>query len=477
MLQQLRDASNRPLAKILMGVLIFSFVGWGAANWILGEGRVDDAIIRVGGAPLKLAQFEQERGRQLNAMTRDQQRQVYTDRAAQVYFTQTILTRLTSQIMFDLRAHDLGLSISNAGVAMAIRNDPTFQENGRFSNAKFDTILYSNGISESAFAEWMRAAELRTMLISSVTALPGVPDFVVNAMFNARYTTRKIEFATVKFDDFKAGGTPTDSQLAETYAKNQKTVPEFRTISYVMIPAKMSEPDDHDRAFAVMQRLEDALIGGESMSSAATKHKAKFVKLNPINAGGQHADGAALSDSILTDSVLAMAFATDEGIESEIIETKSGFVILRVEKIEPAHIAKMESMQKELAVLWRRDEQKKAAYIRANEILSAANAGKKSFGTTANVTRTNGAPLEVLSAAFAQPVGMTGIVPGANAFYVLSVKEVVTPKPDAAKMKELKSEAEAMLARTITEDYSSFLNRKYPVKVNNRLFKRLFGEK
>ncbi|MDR1207448.1 MAG: SurA N-terminal domain-containing protein [Rickettsiales bacterium] len=477
MLKYLRDASNRPVAKFLMGILIFSFVGWGAANWILGETQTDDAVLRIGSAPLKLAQFEQERSRQLSAMTREQQKQIYTDHAMQVYFSQQILSKLSSQIMVGLRANALGLSVTNSFVAGAIRAEPAFQSGGRFDSAKFDAMLYNSGLSESAFADWMRANELRDMLITAVSALPNVPDFAVTAAYNARYSTRKIEFATVRFDDFKVALTPNSSQIAETYAKNQKTIPEFRSISYVLVPAKMSEPDDYDRAYASAQKLEDAIIGGESMSNAAAKFKAKFMKLPNIDAERTVRGGAAVTDPILNDSIISLAFSLDEGMESEIIETKSGFAIFRVEKIEYAHIAEMESMEKELAEMWKRDEQKKSAYLKANEVLAAANAKGKSIGSGVTVTRASGAPIEVLSAAFANEPGTKTIVPGRDAFYVLWVKESITPKMDAGKKSALQKEAANMLARTVTDDYSAFLSRKYPVKINNRLFKRLFGEK
>jgi peptidyl-prolyl cis-trans isomerase D len=477
MLKYLRDASNRPVAKILIGILTFSFVGWGAANWIFGDTQTDDAILRIGGAPLKLATFEQERGRQLSVMTREQQKQIYTDRAMQVYFSQQILSKLSSQIMLDLRARDLGLMVTNAGIAAAIRAEPAFQSDGRFNPARFDAMLYNNGMSESAFAEWVRANELRSMLVSAVSALPAVPDFAITATYNARYGTRKIEYAAIRFDDFKITSSPSASQIAETYAKNQKIIPEFRSVSYVLIPARMSEPDDYDRAYTTAQKMEDAIIGGESMSNAAAKFKAKFVKLPNIDAMRTGQGGNAVVDAILDDPVMSLVLSLDDGMESEIVETKSGFAIFRIEKIEPAHIATMESMEKELTGMWRRDEQKKSAYLKANDILVVANDKGKSIGGGVTVTRTSGAPLEVLAAAFANEPGVKTIVPGKDAFYVLWVRESITPKMDADKKAALKKEAANMLARTVTDDYSAFLSRKYPVKVNNRLFKRLFGEK
>ncbi|MCL1786035.1 MAG: SurA N-terminal domain-containing protein [Alphaproteobacteria bacterium] len=476
MLKSLRDASNKPLAKVLMGVLMFSFVGWGVAGWVFGENRHDDSVVKIGREPITLAQFDHERSRQLSQMSREQQRQIYTDRAAGVDFNQQILSNLAASAMMDQRAEDLGMSVTNAGIAAAIRSEPAFQENGKFSAMRFDYVLSSSNLSEAAFAEYIRRSILRDMVTGGIASGLPVPDFVVTAMYNARNASRKIEFARVAFGDFDAGGNPTDESLRQVHAKNPKTVPEYRTVSVILVPADVSKPDEVDKAFAIAQKLEDAIIAGESMADAAAARKAKFINVPAVDAKWKTKDGKLFDNAALNDEIRRLAFTLDQGVESEILETKSGFAIVRVESMAPAHIAEFDSVRDELVGLWRTEQRKVKAYERANEILIAANKDKKSVGNAVTVTRTKGAPLEVLSAAFQTPVGVNTIVPGANAFYVLSVRESIMPKMDETQKLKLRTEAAAMMTRTLRDDYSAFLSRKYPVKVNNRMFKRLFGE-
>jgi hypothetical protein len=93
------------------------------------------------------------------------------------------------------------------------------------------------------------------------------------------------------------------------------------------------------------------------------------------------------------------------------------------------------------------------------------------------VSRASGAPAEVLNAAFKMDIGAKTIVPGADAFYVLSIERDIAPKADAAKMAALKKEMQAMQSRGISDDYMAFLSRKYPIKPNKKVFQKLFGEK
>jgi len=204
------------------------------------------------------------------------------------------------------------------------------------------------------------------------------------------------------------------------------------------------------------------------MQSAATKFGAKFVSLPAIFANEKS-----------TDAIVAAAdaFAMDVGIESAIIETKTGFAILRVDGIEPQHNAPFDSVKKDLVSKWRMDEQKKQAYESANALLIKLNAGGTlAGGKSASVGRANGAPIEVLNAAFANAVGAKTIVPASDAFYVLNVKKANAPAADATKMAAVSKEATTALNRAISDDYMAFLNRKYPVKINHKLYKRMFGE-
>ena len=57
MLEYLRNAADKPVAKILMGVLIFSFVGWGVAEWVFGLTTSDTTIMRVGGEKVSINQY------------------------------------------------------------------------------------------------------------------------------------------------------------------------------------------------------------------------------------------------------------------------------------------------------------------------------------------------------------------------------------------------------------------------------------
>lgn len=470
MLEYLRNAADKPVAKILIGLLAFSFVGWGVAEWIFGSSVNDTTLVRVGDAEVTIQQFSVAKAGELAKMTREQQRDFYADPVAVQALNDKVLADLTTQAMVENRADDLGFVVTDSRIANEIRDFPEFQLNGRFSSYLFDNVLSNSGYTEASFADFLRGQILRSYVLGAMSLPVPVPNFAVVAAYDSRYAQRQVDYTTIKFSDFKAEN-PTEEDLKEFYAKNPHLVPEQRTVSYVLVSADMDKPDSYDEGYEKAIAVEDDIIAGEAMSVAANKNKAKYVSLGTFDAGNRPVD------SVLTDKIMNVIFGMDEGTESEILETKQGFLIVRVDNVIPAHNADFEAVKDKLVSGWKREEQRKQAYIRANELLVDLNQnGNLSGKKTVTVSRAAGAPMDLLVAAFNSEVGSNSIVPGTNEFYVLHIEKEITPNPDSKKMSDLRKELQNMSEREIKDDYNSFLIREYPVEVNEKVFNRFFAK-
>ncbi|MDR2686024.1 MAG: SurA N-terminal domain-containing protein [Rickettsiales bacterium] len=491
MLAKMRSAHDTIWAKILMGLLIFSFVGWGVAGWIFGDQATDDSIISVGGDKVRIAEYESEKNRQLANMERAMKREIYSDKQVGFYFSQQILSNLASRLMLDRRADDLGLGVSRQAIAAMIRNAPEFQENGFFSTDKFDAVLSLNGITEEGFVDILRRQLLREMVLTGITEGLSAPDFMTNVLYNMRYESRRIDYAAIKYDDYSAGGKPTEEDLRRVYASSKQIVPEFRAISYAKVQVgDMENPDEFDKAFARVQKLEDALIGGDSLVDAAARVGAKIVSLEPITIQKKTAGDKDIGDPVITENLVNELFGLEEGGDTSAVELKDGFAIARVMKVEPAHAVPFENMEKELTALWVEEQKEQKAYLSANTLLkelnenseasfrNAANkAGVRNLQLNANITRsmTSVFPEEVLNRAFSAAQGENVLIAGRRAFYIASVRGMTAPKPNAEQMTSIKTDGDAMLSKMVLDDYTGFLARQYPVKTNTRVFNRLFN--
>ena len=213
------------------------------------------------------------------------------------------------------------------------------------------------------------------------------------------------------------------------------------------------------------------IISGDTLKDAADKGKAKYVKIAKL------ARGVKDSDKVLTDDLIAKLFAMESGSESELIELKDGFVILRVDEVIAEHNAKFDDVKKSLVNGWKKSEQRKLAYEKANEKLIAMNKGEvvKNLKDT-SVSRTEGAPLAVLNAAFSGKEGENSIAEDGDAFYVVSVGKNTMPKADKTKKESLRKELEQMSVRFVQDDYTRFLKQEYPVKINERNYDKFIAK-
>ena len=466
MLEYLRNAADKPVAKVLMGILIFSFVGWGVAEWIFGLTSSDTTLLRVGGEKISIQQYNNMRSNELSAMSREDQRELYSNPIKMSDFQNGVIDHIASLRRIDKRAQDLGYVVSEHRIANDIRAIPQFQENGKFSTAAFDVVLQNSGLTESDVAADLRMKALSAMVKVPITTQIETPRFATTATYNARNAKREVNIATVKFSDFKVEK-PTEENLRDFYAKNPHHVPEARDISYVIVPAAMDKPDEYEAALKTAQKMEDDIIGGETLSAAAKKHGATFTQHSNVSAEKLP------DDKNLTESVVANIFELAAETESELIETKQGFIIVRVDKIIPEHTAEFDSVKKELTTEWTHAEQEKLAYVHANELLVDLNKdGKLQKAKKLTVSRTDGAPMPVLVAAFKKPVGDNSIVSAPDAFYVMNIVAEQTPTIDEKKIGEIKTEIANASMRNLDADYNAYLERQYPAKINEKTYNR-----
>ena len=467
MLEYLRNGADKPFAKFLMFVLIAVFVYWGVSPWIFSSGMMSDStLVRVGRSDVSLQQYNVERSNQLSAMSREDQRSVYADPAKTAALSNAVIAKLTMNQLALNRAKDLGFVVSDKRIAEEIKSHPQFQVNGEFQPWMFDAVLRNSGLSENDIANSLRANILYGMTLGATNVPVSVPGFAVDAAYNARYATRDIKYATVKYSDYKVGN-PTTEELQAYYVQNPVIVPETRSVSYVFVAADMNKPDLYDEGFKKAQTIEDMIISGDSLKTAADHGGAKYVSLAKIKRGDK------LNDKILSDELVARLFVMDSGNESELIELKDGFIILRVDEIHAQHNAEFKDVEKSLVNDWKKSQQRKQAYIDANEKLIAMKDSKPVNNIKdAVITRTDGAPLVVLNAAFAGKTGDSFITEDNNAFYVVNVGKSVMPKADKAKKESVRKEMEKMTNRFIQDDYTRFLKKQYPVKVNEKVYNK-----
>lgn len=359
MLDSMRRGANTLPAKIFLGLLTLSFIGWGVGSR-LGASHTD-TLATVGDTKITLGEFQRAYQRQSQALSRQIGQALTPDMARSIGLPQQTLGALMADATVADMAATAGLGVSDDRLAQGIANDPQLRAPGAqsFNRDYFTQLLGQNGMDEAMFIAQRRTEELREQLSSGLVGGLTVPKTMVGAIYRYQNEARDIRYVTLARAQVEPIGKPTDDVLAKWYEgkKADFRAPEFRTIeALALTPSAVADPSTvtdqdvsreyertKDQYGAPEQRRIQQLFYAtpEEAASAAAKLKAgtSFDQLI-TDAGSKPEDvdlGLLSRDKVLDPAVAGAAFGLALNAPSEPVKSAFGTVLLRVTEIQPAH--------------------------------------------------------------------------------------------------------------------------------------------
>ncbi|MEZ9565551.1 peptidylprolyl isomerase [Vibrio artabrorum] len=241
MMDRLREGVNGIAVKIILGLIILSFVFAGIGSYITGGSN--NAAAKVGNTEIARGEFEQAYQNERNRMQSqlgDYFAQMLADPAYVESFRKSVLDRMVNDALLQQQAEALGLRISDAQIRTTILEMPQFQTAGQFDQDVYQAALRRAGFSAESFAEYMRRDLMRNQL---VTALQG-SEFALQGEIDAQSKliaqTRDIRTVSLSVADLAKGIKLTDEQIEQYYNENPQayTRPEQAKVSYIELSSE-----------------------------------------------------------------------------------------------------------------------------------------------------------------------------------------------------------------------------------------------
>ncbi|MEZ8067365.1 peptidylprolyl isomerase [Vibrio sp. FF145] len=241
MMDRLREGVNSIAVKIILGLIILSFVFAGVGSYITGGGN--NAAAKVGNTEIARGEFEQAYQNERNRMQSqlgDYFAQMLADPTYVESFRKSVLDRMINDVLLEQQAESLGLRISDSQIRTMILEMPQFQTAGQFDQEVYQSALRRAGFSAESFAEYMRRDLMRNQL---VTALQG-SEFVLQGEIDIQSKliaqTRDIRTVTLSVADLAKNIELTDEQIELYYQENPAayTRPEQAKVSYIELSAE-----------------------------------------------------------------------------------------------------------------------------------------------------------------------------------------------------------------------------------------------
>ncbi|RJX69988.1 peptidylprolyl isomerase [Vibrio sinensis] len=240
MMDRLREGVNSIAVKIILGLIILSFVFAGVGSYIVGGNG--NAAAKVGNVEISRGEFEQayqnERNR-MQAQLGDYFANLLADPSYVETFRKSVLDRMVDNVLLEQHAQELGLRVSDAQVRSLMLEMPQFHKDGQFDSEIYQSALRRAGFTPESFAEYLRRDLVRNQLLSAVQASDFVLPSEVESQSELITQTRDIRRVTLSLEQFANQVELSDADIENYYKQNadRYTRPEQVKVSYIELSA------------------------------------------------------------------------------------------------------------------------------------------------------------------------------------------------------------------------------------------------
>lgn len=393
MLDKFRENSRSIGTYLIFGAIIVVFVayfGQGSAGFTsMGDGApASGYAAKVNGEEISVREFQTAYGSMLQAYQQQSGGAFDEKMAEQLGLKDTVLDRLVERRLLVEVARENGLAVADDEVKKAIREIPAFQKDGQFDFPTYKAVLANSlGLAPEKFEEEVRGDLLREKMIAQVRQAAKASDEEVREEY--RRDTDKAALTVVRFaaPSFMADATPSadavKSYLASDAGKKaveaQYKEQSFRfkqpkRVSAQHILVKVAEDAPEADVAAAKAKLEDAkkkVEGGADFGEIA-----KQLSDDP-GSKDKGGDLGFFGPGTMAKPFEEAAFALQKGQMSDLVRTRFGFHLIKVNDITEPKEQKLDEVQDQIATeILRKQKAKDLAKAKAEAVLAEVKAGK-----------------------------------------------------------------------------------------------------
>ncbi|MDQ8035991.1 MAG: SurA N-terminal domain-containing protein [Pedobacter sp.] len=379
-MEAFRDMVKGWLGKTLLVILVVPFAIVGLESYFAGGGKVVAA--KVNGKEILEPEVEQLVERQRQQLIAQMGPNADASKLDVQRLRKDVLNGLISKELLAQQAKQDGYLVSDATVYKLIREVPAFQDNGKFSQARYEQMLmqigespasypakakqelaYSMliaGLSQSGFTTSTEMARLsaldnqkRDIHLATVPAARYLGEIKVgddeikkfydsNAPLFTTQETATLEYFTLKREDFIAAAQPTEDDLKALYEEKVKSLAsnEQRQAQHILITVDTKTKDAD--ALKKIQDIEKRARAGEDFAKLA-----KEFSQDPGSVANGGDLGLANRGQFVPEFDKSL-FSLKEGEISEPVKTQYGYHLIKLNKVQTEQASSFAALRPEL---------------------------------------------------------------------------------------------------------------------------------
>lgn len=407
MAERKRSTASKAGIWIVVGLLMFAMVGFGAAG-LSGTAR---SLGTVGDKQVSVQGYYNTLNAQVSAAEQQLGRALSQQEIQAFGLDQQALATLISQRSLDQAATDLGLSVGDDEVRKQVLAIPAFSGlTGTFDRAAYREVLQRNNLSESEFETSLREGATRDILAQAVVGDIAAPTSYAQALVGFIGETRDFAWVELTENDLSTGTPePSEDDLRAFHAENEAlfTAPQSKDLTYIWVTPDMllddvsvddaaiqALYDERTDEFNVPEtRIIDRLVFPDTASAQAA---IDAIEAGTISFEDAVADrGLTLSDVDFGDVTEASAgelapvlFAPSSPGVVGPLDTDLGPALFRIGAILDAQTTSLDDVRQDLRDELARDDAERQIAAEAeavNDLLAAGASLKDIAGETAMI--------------------------------------------------------------------------------------------
>lgn len=318
MLEKIREGATGITAKIILGLVILSFIFAGVGGYINSD--VETAVADVNGEEIGLSTFEQafqsERSR-MEAQLGDAFSQLASNEEYLSSFRDSVLTRLINDKLLEQKSQELGIRVSDSELRKTILNMNEFSVGGQFNNERYQAILLQAGFSAEDFRAYMRNQLTRQQFSNAVLSSEFALESEASQFLSIQNETRDARSLELDIESFKEGIEISEQEVTDFYQAN---LAQFDTQEKVSVQYVEVKVDDF-MADAIVDEEQVELYYEEQQNVYRTEKQVRASHIL-LEFGDDEAAAKEKADSVLTSLRNGQDFAELAKVESQ--DTFSG---------------------------------------------------------------------------------------------------------------------------------------------------------
>ena len=238
----------------------------------------------------------------------------------QSFIQNKAMDTLVARTLLLQQAENLGISLSDAQIEQMVAQQPSFQENGKFSESLYANYLRSVGMTSQALITNLRQDHALKMLTSTFMDYALVSKLDIEQIANLQTEQRTLHLASIKLDNYKENVKVTPQEIAAYYNKHQNS---FKQVASVDVDYVVLTPANVAPAYT--QVTEAELQQAYATFVEAQKKDAKPLVKHILIAADTRSDAEAkkLANDVAAKIKAGMTFAQAAAQYSDDTESKA----------------------------------------------------------------------------------------------------------------------------------------------------------